>query len=377
MRFEANSEQAARARSILDSKIQSGIASARATIERLERDVPTDQIVKGSSVRFVPAMQTEEGADIIVPRVKMIIGENQMEIGKHAFGQVASRAGVPAGYLGDLAAAGGWQTILAAHILGQHYGAGNGTRYISRSVRGVVRGWLSDSYRRLDARPLCETACEEFARAGAVPVDGVCTETRVALKAMLPTVFEPIPGELIALGLEWSNSDYGHSKHSLRYFLLRVACLNGATMEDLISQIHLGGRLPDNLRLSEETYIADTKASRLALRDTVRAYLEPAKIEGTLEGLRLANEHKVEWRQVQNRVGRRLLKSELEAARSAFEGADTINLPAGNTAWRASNALSWIAGHTEDASRRLELERLAGEVINGKNDDVAQEALAA
>jgi hypothetical protein len=31
-----------------------------------------------------------------------------------------------------------------------------------------------------------------------------------------------------------------------------------------------------------------------------------------------------------------------------------------------SNALSWIAGRTDDADRRLELERMAGAVMEGK-----------
>jgi hypothetical protein len=55
-----------------------------------------------------------------------------------------------------------------------------------------------------------------------------------------------------------------------------------------------------------------------------------------------------------------LLKGELEAVKNAFEGPDCVNLPPAQTEWRLSNAVSWIAGATEDADRRLELERVAG-----------------
>ena len=48
---------------------------------------------------------------------------------------------------------------------------------------------------------------------------------------------------------------------------------------------------------------------------------------------------------------------------AAFDSADVINLPEGQTAWRASNAISWIARHTEDAEMRLELERAAGSLV--------------
>jgi hypothetical protein len=47
----------------------------------------------------------------------------------------------------------------------------------------------------------------------------------------------------------------------------------------------------------------------------------------------------------------------------AFESADIINLPEGKTAWRASNAISWVARHTEDAELRLDLERAAGAIV--------------
>lgn len=44
------------------------------------------------------------------------------------------------------------------------------------------------------------------------------------------------------------------------------------------------------------------------------------------------------------------------------------DMPAGNTVWRMSNALSWIANSTEDAERRMSLQRLAGEVVDGRRD---------
>ena len=47
----------------------------------------------------------------------------------------------------------------------------------------------------------------------------------------------------------------------------------------------------------------------------------------------------------------------------AFAGNDVVNLPPGKTAWRASNAISWIARATEDAEARLDLERLAGAIM--------------
>jgi hypothetical protein len=47
----------------------------------------------------------------------------------------------------------------------------------------------------------------------------------------------------------------------------------------------------------------------------------------------------------------------------AFESPDVINLPERNPAWRASNAISWVARHTEGAEMRLDLERAAGALV--------------
>jgi hypothetical protein len=58
-----------------------------------------------------------------------------------------------------------------------------------------------------------------------------------------------------------------------------------------------------------------------------------------------------------------LLKSEADAVIEAYNSPDTHNLPAGNTTWRFSNAISWIAGATEDAERKLDLMKIAGEVL--------------
>ena len=38
-------------------------------------------------------------------------------------------------------------------------------------------------------------------------------------------------------------------------------------------------------------------------------------------------------------------------------------LPEGKTAWRFSNALSWVAGQTNNADRKLDLQRAAGVAI--------------
>lgn len=60
---------------------------------------------------------------------------------------------------------------------------------------------------------------------------------------------------------------------------------------------------------------------------------------------------------------RALPKNVQKAVVDAFESEDVINLPEGATAWRASNAISWVARHAEDPELRIDLERAAGAIV--------------
>lgn len=369
------------ARQILEDKIHLGRSSALALIERINTEAPLDTIAKGGAFRFGTApteMQVldKQGRPTGESQVALRIqyGENTAAIHDHALSQLATRVGVPGAYAQELAAGAAWQRRLLAGVMNESFHKGEpNTRYLVRNVKGTVRGVLSDKFRRLDNRPLVEAFDLECQKAGAVLVDGSSSDTRVRLKALVPTIYEPIPGEALAFGVEWGNSDYGNGTHVLRAFMLRVWCLNGATMEDMLRQVHLGRGISDDEILSQRTYELDTKTSMSALRDVVRATLMPAKIEAMCAGIRNAHENKVEWKNVQGSLAKKLLKAELKAAEDAFESPDVYNLPAGNTMWRVSNAVSWIAQQKDiDADRRLDLQRLAGELVDGRTDRVVR-----
>ena len=354
----AASDAARHARSIMEKKITDGQASAVRLLEHVATAVPVDRIVPSGKLNYyVGNGELRAYAD---PDYKDSAG-----IHDHALRQMAERLGLPPSYVVDLAhGAANWQKELAAHNLNEHIARRQHERYLVRSVNGEVRGFLSDSFRRLDNRPLLDTfagACQEY---GAVPVEGVVTDTRISIKAMLPLVFEPVPGEVLCLGAEWGNSDFGNGRHVLRMFIWRLWCTNKATMEDALSQVHLGRRLAETIEFSEETYRLDTEASQSALKDVMRSVLSPAKVHGLLEGIKAANAAGVDWAAAK----KTLTKTELKLVQDAYKSDDVINLPAGNTAWRASNAVSWIAGKVEDPDRRGRLERLAGEMVNNKRD---------
>lgn len=368
----SNSEVSAKARDIMERKIEAGRASAAHLLEHINTVTPSDSVVRASALHFQVADSNLEN-----PPVELVFGDDSRTIHKHALAQIGAKAGVPGAFLSELTAGAPWQRELAATILNEHFHKSTDaarSKYLVRTVNHEARGFLSDRFRRLDSRPLLESFALACQQVGAVPVDGHVTDTRVAMKALLPMVFEPVQGEVICLGVEWGNSDFGAAKHTVRAFVLRLWCLNGATMENSLAQVHVGRQLSEDIEFSRRTYELDTRASASALTDIVRGTLGPSKVNALVDGIRMADEKKIDWKNMKTNLARRLLKGEMQAVEAAYESEDVVNLPAGKSLWRASNAISWIAGKTEDGDRKLELQRLAGEVLNGRRDSEEREA---
>jgi hypothetical protein len=153
---------------ILNKKIREGSIAAARVLDTIHRDIPKDQIVRAASIVY--DVDADKGGLLVH------VGQDVYQPSDYALGQLAGRAGVPTTYLRELAAkpadGEGWKNGLAAHILGTHFAADSGVRALVRSVRGQLRGYLSDKFRRLDCRPLCDALGEEAAAIGAVPCDG-------------------------------------------------------------------------------------------------------------------------------------------------------------------------------------------------------------
>lgn len=358
---------ASRAHQRLEEIVDTGTANASKLIERVMTEVPQDSLVKASSMIF------DVGRDGAVEFQAPRPADARWDVHRNALTQIAGRASIPMKYLDGLLVPdesrvehitkdNGWRRELAQRTLQEHF-LHDPKRYLVRSVNGEARGFLSDRYRRLDSRPLLEAFVQEAKGLGAVPFEGIGSDVRVFLRAIVPTVLEPVPGEAMVLGLEWANSDFGRGTFSIRSFVLRLVCLNGMIGMNHTRQVHLGGRLQDSdIEYSSRTYAYDTRTMVSATRDVVRGALSEKAIERQLDAVRAAHEQPTTWAQAFRRVSKQLTKSEAEATRVAFEGPDVVNLPPGLTDWRFSNALSWVANSAEDPERKAELQELAGKV---------------
>ena len=180
----------------LNNLINQGRTSAGSVIEHVMTHQPQDAIVRGKALTF--------RADHEKKAVALMMGDAlDHRIHRHALNQMATAVDMPMKFLDSLAneKAEWGRELLAENLNTIFHNRFSTKRYLSRSLNAEVRGWLSDQYRRLDSRPIVEAFATAVQHKGAMPYAGVVTDTKIAIQAIMPEVYEPIPGELVAYGL--------------------------------------------------------------------------------------------------------------------------------------------------------------------------------
>jgi O-acetyl-ADP-ribose deacetylase (regulator of RNase III) len=334
--------------------ITARVGVAQKVVDRIMSEVPTDSIVRAAALNFLP---TGGGVDVALGSS----GGNSLH--RNALQQMAGRAGIPMAYVDDLATGeGDWRRNLLAHALDEHF-QHDSARYLVRAVGSEIRGFMSDRYRRIDCRPVLETLIASAHKAGAIVVDGTASDIRASVKIIVPEVLEPFPGEFVVAGLSWTDSNFGRGANEIEVFVGRLACWNGLVAEKGIRQIHVGRRLDETIEYSEKTLQLDTRAAVSAVGDVARSFLNPQRIVGYLNAIRSANAAQLDGKAAETSLAKRTTTATAKAVTAAFNGADVVQLPPGQTEWRWGQAISLVARDTQDADKKIDLERMAGEVL--------------
>lgn len=357
----AVSDAARAARAKFERLIERGRTGAQGVIDQVTNQIISDRVVRAPALRFLPDGSGETA------HLAIEFDDHRerahLKLHSNALYQSAERAGINTAYVNFLIGQREFGAELLAHNLNELHGRSGNKRYLLRATDGQVRGFLSDSFRRLDCRPILESFAGACGQIGAVPVEGYALETKVVIKAMLPVIFEPVPDEPLVFGLVWQNSDFGNGAHSVRAFALRPWCTNFAIMDECLRQVHLGRRLSDDVAYSQRTYELDTQTVASAVADIVRHELAPEKLNAYQQAVRAAHEQHLDPRAAVTALKKRLTGAELQAVTEAFNSPDVVNLPPGQTAWRMSNAVSWVAGQTVVPERKLHLMQVAGSYL--------------
>lgn len=296
--------------------------------------------------------------------------EGEFSLHNNAVGQLADRMGVPTRYLKQLAAGEPWQRSLAAQILNQHSDWTQRNRVLIRAVGMQVRGVLSDSYRRLNSVQILTAFVEAAAGQGAVVSDAYMNDTKVWAETILP---EPIViptaknGDVVIFaGARFSTSDYGDGAVDMRAFMLNGACLNGMVRESVMKQVHLGGRLPDNLSLSQRTYELDTRTTVSAVRDLTNGLFSADNIREKAYEIQGASEIEVDLEREIKKLTKDggLLKAEgQEVEKLLMKNDPEDGVQGASTLWKLTQAITAHA-RTLTPERSRELHEISGHLLN-------------
>lgn len=369
---EASSAAAAKGREKMEEIIHKGQASAEAVVSIIQNRVVKDKVKRANDLRLW-AERNDQDTDYEFVLSTGHRADESHRIHPHAFKQLVGQGGADIGseFVNKVlkeAKGLSWGHKLVEHtvneILAHRPPADRHLIRIDTDDGDRVKGFLSDKYRRLDSRPLADAFMGMAAAAGLVPIEGVASDTKCRVRAVLPKVFEPIRNEVMIFGLEFGNSDFGDGGVQLNLWTMRTVCTNLAITQRGLRQVHLGKRLPDDLNLSDEYYRKDAETLAIAMRDIGNDLIGPGRINSMMEAVQNASEQEIRSADGIDKYLRGLDKSEAQMVRTLYDGNDELNLPAGQTVYRLSNAVSFFAqARNIGADRRLELQEIAGKML--------------
>lgn len=253
----------------------------------------------------------------------------------------------------------------------------NPKRFLHRLVKVgdtfELRGFLSRNYNRMLASlPLLRGFMEASNAVGAQPLEASTSDVFFSLKCFLPHVFEPVPGEYVAFGMKWSNSDFGYGRLSVGLCAMRIVGGGAIVFEDALSRRHIGSVIQDSdLEISEETARKEVEAQLSAINDIVTHLLSPTHINKMVNALGIAAQMKIPWGRMKSELGGILAEDDLKKLQELCEH-DSIDLPPpaflddGSrvpTRWWAATAISRIANNESNPDRKAELQAAAGNMM--------------
>lgn len=267
-----------------------------------------------------------------------------------------------------------------------------------RCLDGQVRGYLSSKYRILDNYDIAFSALDVAKRVGAQVFEAGLSDTNMRIKFTSQSVWDKIDsvqrsspqggwyagaignkelqgkqvlgatikGELpggpgtVHPVVTISNSETGHGGFHVRLGILMGICFNIATMEEIISQVHLGGELETGI-FSAETIAADSQVVMKKAADAMLAAFDQDKFRALIQKARNSQVQAIEHptAAVDHLVESNLINGEQKEALLEYFLKDYDT-----TAFGLAQAVSRLAQDTDDSDLSNELELTAGKIIN-------------
>jgi hypothetical protein len=266
-----------------------------------------------------------------------------------------------------------------------------------RCLDNEVRAWLSNGYRVIDNMDIAFTCLDEARKKDAQVFEADLSDKRMRIKFTTQQVWDKIDvvqrsgpqgswysgaignKELMGrtiLGAKIReelpggqgtihpvvtvlNSETGHGGFHVRLGILMGICFNVATLETVVSRIHIGERLEEGI-FSQETISAEGKAIMLKARDAVRAAFDQDKFASIVAKAKAAQSDKMDSPSaaIDNVIETGIVNEEQREALMTYFLRDYDP-----TRFGFAQAVSRLAQDTDDPDAAGDLESLAGKII--------------
>jgi hypothetical protein len=147
--------------------------------------------------------------------------------------------------------------------------------------------------------------------------------------------------------------------------MLNVLCLNGLVGESILREFHLGNRIPEDIRVSEETYHKETAARAALVTDIMHQIYLPEHTDKMIQKIEGASAQRISiQREIEHLPKLGLSVSEVKAVeRVLMENAPENGLEGSPTLWKLVNAMTAVARDSQP-ERKRELELIASDMLN-------------
>lgn len=371
----------------LNRYVTRGMEQGKALLDTVNKTVIRPIKVFTHDMRFSMA-DTKQGD---LPRYFVAIDgvEHQFSLHSHAFSRMRSEVDLSAGTIKHMIDGPEWdrrnvETLLNSKFQNKVFRqrGGGHARFINLVVGDQVRGFVGRGFKRhLKSGPLLEAFIGACRSLGAIPVEAAATDLRFSLRAMLPYVFTPRDNEHMALGVSFSNSDFGAGSFRLERCVMSLRCGTVLPLDVLNGngrgESHAGGKgdddVTDSAELSEDTIAKLIVAKQGEVKDIVASALQADAINSFFDQVAEAMDKKVSWHTFERFMRGKLSAEEMETVKSLLKkGAKTSDLPdveytvdgdALMDAWFASNLIGKMASQVKDPERAEDLQQQAGKLL--------------
>jgi len=334
------------------------------TLTELAQELERIQSTKKDFIAPVAKMRMDDAGKVILQNGQ----DHAFDLNNWSAGQVAGFADIPKSYFDRIR---GENTKLLADNVNHAFSKLRDQKRLVRTLDGNVRGFLSNSYRMLDAHDLLEATLPVLLNNRFEPISTEITEKRLYLKCATARIQGEVQkGDVVQYGVMLSTSDVGAGALRVEPFFYRLACLNGAIMETKFRKAHLGSRREEKdvfEIMSDKTKALNDMAFYATVKDYLLSTMRPDVFQAEIEKMRQSTQDKITNFDLEEVVelamdytktsGEHVKQSVLKALASGNEGA-------GLTRWGLVNSFTRAAQDDQfDYDTATDLERAGGSIL--------------